>query len=187
MKRCDGYVKEEYEVMLMTRIPTTPFGRFIRERRLQLGMTIEDVAAAIGCSRAQLTRMELGTRNITNAKWILRLSSALSVPYDELAQIAGPGFEFEEGSNLRKVFPGIANATQEKAVTDFVDMITTRNISEMDVAALMDMVDGMTAFFETKHKPRASGKRREAEQLGRPDQPEQPNEPDQPNEHDPPQ
>lgn len=135
----------------MTKIPSTPLGQFIRTRRLQLNMTIDEVAEAIGCSRSQLTRMEIGSRNISNAKWLLRLASALRVPYDELAKIAGPEFEYQEGSNIRKVFPGIVNATQEKAVVDFVDFITTRDISEMDTVSLMEMVDGMTEYYEKKN------------------------------------
>ena len=54
-------------------------GGLVRELRAVAGLTLEQLAAAIGCSKAQLSLMESGQRTIT-PQWARKLEKALAIP-----------------------------------------------------------------------------------------------------------
>lgn len=66
--------------------PTVAFGRHVRARRLQLGISQEALADAAGLHRTYVGSVERGERNIALLN-IVRLASALSV--DPTALMAG--------------------------------------------------------------------------------------------------
>lgn len=66
----------------------------LRRERLKRGLSIDEVAAAIGLSKQQLQRMETGVRNI-NLKWLLKLADFYEVPVGLLVR-DGDGLADEE-------------------------------------------------------------------------------------------
>lgn len=56
-------------------------GERIRRRRIQLGLTQEELAAALGCSYQQVQKYESGANRVSAAN-LLRLARRLSVPFD---------------------------------------------------------------------------------------------------------
>lgn len=63
--------------------PTVAFGRHVRARRLQLGISQETLAEAAGLHRTYVGSVERGERNIALLN-ILRLASALDLDPTEL-------------------------------------------------------------------------------------------------------
>ncbi|MGE0716224.1 MAG: helix-turn-helix domain-containing protein [Alphaproteobacteria bacterium] len=59
------------------------FGKSVRERRLLLGLTQEDLADASGLHRTYIAGIEAGRRNIT-LRVLARLATSLQVPPAEL-------------------------------------------------------------------------------------------------------
>lgn len=61
-------------------------GRNARQARLDLGLTQEDVAARVGCDRAYISSLEMGTRNPT-ATTLWHLAEALKIEPAELLKL----------------------------------------------------------------------------------------------------
>jgi transcriptional regulator with XRE-family HTH domain len=59
------------------------FGTFIRERRNERGLTLQDVAAEIDVSIPYLSRIERDRENAPRDELIRRLAEVLAIPEDE--------------------------------------------------------------------------------------------------------
>lgn len=59
------------------------WGQQIRERRLELGFTMAELAAMVDCSLSAISRYESGTRGVSDAMKA-RIALALQVPINEL-------------------------------------------------------------------------------------------------------
>lgn len=55
------------------------FGEFVRNKRTFLGLTLDDVSKAVGCSIPYLSEMERGTRNPLSGMKLVRLAKVLQV------------------------------------------------------------------------------------------------------------
>ena len=64
-------------------------GAYLKERRLQLGMTQEEVAELVGTSGAYLSQIERGKVQITGTDLRRRLASALRLRHVDLLVAAG--------------------------------------------------------------------------------------------------
>lgn len=54
----------------------------VHELRIRRGLSLADVAKAVGTSRSQIQKLEAGERRLTLA-WMIRLSRAMNVPLVE--------------------------------------------------------------------------------------------------------
>lgn len=66
----------------------------LRRARVERGLSIEEVADAVGLSKQQMQRMETGTRNI-NLKWLIKLADFYHVPLARLVR-DGDGLSDDE-------------------------------------------------------------------------------------------
>lgn len=67
--------------------PSLPtFGKFVKEKRKQLGLKQEDFAEMIGVDRSTLSRLECDKKS-TTSKNLVKIAKALGVPLSELNQI----------------------------------------------------------------------------------------------------
>lgn len=66
----------------------------LRRERVDRGLSIEEVAEAVGLSKQQMQRMETGTRNI-NLKWLLKLADFYGLPLARLVR-GGDGLSDNE-------------------------------------------------------------------------------------------
>lgn len=66
----------------------------LRRARVDRGLSIEEVADAVGLSKQQMQRMETGTRNI-NLKWLVKLAEFYGVPLARLVR-DGDGLSDDE-------------------------------------------------------------------------------------------
>lgn len=65
----------------------TPFGRRVKIRLLELGMDARELAAAVGTSEVQISRIIHGKR--PGHDQIPRIAEVLSIPLDEIEQAVG--------------------------------------------------------------------------------------------------
>lgn len=62
-------------------------GTFVRARRLELGLTLEDVAGAVGVSPQAISLIELGKTHNLKAFTAVRLAKALKVDIEALLSV----------------------------------------------------------------------------------------------------
>lgn len=65
----------------------TPFGRRVKIRLLELGMDARQLAAAVGTSEVQISRIIHGKR--PGYDQIPRIAEVLNIPLEEIEQAAG--------------------------------------------------------------------------------------------------
>ena len=65
------------------------FGRFLRERRKQMGLTLQSLAKLSGVSQTYLTNIENGKRGIPSPEILNKLADPLEISYKELMEKAG--------------------------------------------------------------------------------------------------
>jgi len=66
-------------------LPSTERGRFIRARRTELDLSLEDLAFKMSVSLQDVRKLEMGARNLSgNVRCIPHLAHALEVPIDQL-------------------------------------------------------------------------------------------------------
>jgi transcriptional regulator with XRE-family HTH domain len=85
------------------------FGDFIRERRLHLNLTQEELAARMGAAytQSEISRLERGHIGLPRLSTIIRLAAALKVSVGDVL-IAGGWFEDED------IVAGLTSATAEQ-------------------------------------------------------------------------
>lgn len=127
------------------------FGERIRHAREERGFTVRELASMIGCSAAQLTRLELANRRVGNAKWLKNLAEVLCIPYDELAKLAGSEYETGEVSLLKRALPSIVTPSQERAIGEFASVITRFRLSEVQLMQLVELTRGMAQYYEQQN------------------------------------
>lgn len=66
-----GYIMEHYN--------------FLKHHRMNQGITQGELAQAIGCSRAAISRWEGGSRDIS-MRWLLKIARALNLTLSELLE-----------------------------------------------------------------------------------------------------
>ncbi len=65
------------------------FGDYIRQRRIEQGMTLSTLATLIGVSASYLSRIERGERSVPGMTFITRMASALHLDSSLLSSLAG--------------------------------------------------------------------------------------------------
>lgn len=68
---------------------STDFGEYLKEKRMKKGFTISQLSLYSGISTAQLSRIENGKRGVPKAENIQKIANALSIPYEEMMEVAG--------------------------------------------------------------------------------------------------
>ena len=74
----------------------TPFGRYLREKRAERGVTQKQMAAALGVSAAYLSALEQGKRGMPTFDFLQRVIGYLNIIWDEaehlqkLARLSDP-------------------------------------------------------------------------------------------------
>ena len=72
------------------------FGKLIKERRLELDMSLEDVATKLGVNRSTIFRWENGADSRVNRAELLLLSKVLYMPIETLLGVKGKEIEDAE-------------------------------------------------------------------------------------------
>ena len=131
------------------------FGQRIREKRLEKGLSIREVAEKAGCSPSQLTRLENAQRRVRSQQLLRSLSGILIIPYDELCELAGPAFQQPSGDIplVQRAFPSIKNDIQESAVKEFASIISGSDITLQQKDKIIEVCRAYTEFFNRENTP----------------------------------
>jgi transcriptional regulator with XRE-family HTH domain len=116
----------------------TPFGEKMRRLRAERGITLKDMAAAIGVSSAYLSALEHGKRGRPGWHLVQRITAYLNIIWDEaediayLARISHPKVTIDT-SGLSSRATELANhladsigALDEKTLGDLVSVVKSR-------------------------------------------------------------
>ena len=63
---------------------TKPFHEFMRQRREELGLTLQEVATAAGCTKSHVWEVEKGRAPNLTIRLVAGIADALAVPRDDL-------------------------------------------------------------------------------------------------------
>ena len=114
------------------------FGNYIRTRRIELGLTQNEVAKGLGVAQNFVTYLEKGQRKPTN-ETIKKLARILSLPTDRLYLTAHPDLseilEYDrEGKTIREKLSPALEALQGDR-----DLCTRHGITDEEISQLATM------------------------------------------------
>lgn len=133
MKPCDAphvfmFQGAAGNMLLMAAKYTGRLGPFVRERRKELGLTGDDLARLIGCSRGAITSIEIGKTRLPSPEIVEGLAREFGVSQARILYQAGYLTEYEaavlsQPENLRKAQAILEElrATLAEAVVDIPD------------------------------------------------------------------
>lgn len=76
------------------------FGDYIRQRRIEQGITLSTLAEKTGVSASYLSRIERGERSVPGMTFITRVATALHLDPNLLSNLAGvPGSQLRESQH----------------------------------------------------------------------------------------
>lgn len=119
-------------------------GQYLREKRLQRGYSIRELAAKAECSASYITRIEHGQRRLDSMANIISFASILDFPVSELLQLTGLS-DSKTLSPIRAAFPSIQTSQQEAVISQFASLITSGVLSD---AQMEQLIFNATAFKE---------------------------------------
>ena len=128
-------------------------GEYIKTRREELSMTKHALSVASGISHTEINRIETGDRKQPSLKVLDQLSSALSVPKENLMKMAG--YIPDDGvSPIERDFPGLKTEKQRQTVETIVDGLSRNSdLSDEDLDDLCDQLNKIIAYAKTKANP----------------------------------
>ena len=106
------------------------FGKFLKRKRNEKGLGLNQLALYSDISAAQLSRIENGLRGVPKVENIRKLSEALDVPYEVMMRVAGHIIEVDDLSDLptdhftylpvvAKISCGIPTFTEDEIIERF--------------------------------------------------------------------
>lgn len=118
----------------------TTLGRLIRQRRLQLGMKQDSLAAAVDTAQSYISDIERGKQVNITAGLLERLAGALNLPFEDVVRAAAQGGDLPPVATLR------AEGVSEP-VLDHLAQIWAQ-LTEEDREAVVAMVRALAARYE---------------------------------------
>lgn len=104
-------------------------GQVIHDRRVELKLSMEDVASAMGTTKATVSRWESGIIKTLKTSHLYMLSQILYLPIDALL---GESIPIDDGEliaakiALKKKIDGITDLEKVKQIDDFTAFVTKK-------------------------------------------------------------
>ena len=128
-------------------------GEFIAKRREELDLTRNALAVSSGISHTEIKRIETGDRKQPSLKVLESLSSALSVPKEDLMKLAGY-IPADDVSAVERAFPGLKTEKQRQTVETIVDGLARNSyLADEDLDELCKQLDRIVAYAKSKNNP----------------------------------
>ncbi len=128
-------------------------GEYIRNRRLDIGMSRNLLASKAGISHTEVHRIETGDRKQPSLKVLCALADALDVPQEEMLKVAGYA-PSDDISAVERVFPGLKTQKQRETVERIADGLS-RNADLKD-EDLDDLYRQVEVFIEVAKRKQGS-------------------------------
>ena len=126
-------------------------GKALRERRLEKGLTMREVAAKAGISHTEVFRIESGERIRSSTPILLAIGEALGLSNDAVLRMAG--YIADDGATaLEKAFPDLRTEKERDAVRKIVDGIARRSHLQLSASVYDDMVKQMDMVLDYAEK-----------------------------------
>ena len=128
-------------------------GEYIRNRRLDIGMSRNLLASKAGISHTEVHRIETGDRKQPSLKVLCALADALDVPQEEMLKVAGYA-PSDDVPAVERVFPGLKTQKQRETVERIADGLS-RNADLKD-EDLDDLYRQVEVFIEVAKRKQGS-------------------------------
>ena len=128
-------------------------GEYIRNRRLDIGMSRNLLASKAGISHTEVHRIETGDRKQPSLKVLCALADALDVPQEEMLKVAGYA-PYDDIPAVERVFPGLKTQKQRETVERIADGLS-RNADLKD-EDLDDLYRQVEVFIEVAKRKQGS-------------------------------
>jgi transcriptional regulator with XRE-family HTH domain/Zn-dependent peptidase ImmA (M78 family) len=123
-------------------------GERMREARLAVGLTQEELAARVGLDRTMIAKIESGSRRI-DALELIRLSSALKVPLDYLLRSSPPVLSRRAGVITEDTDTEVARLSERLEVALVAWLHEVQQLIELDVLQPKPLLRTMASVDST--------------------------------------
>ena len=125
-------------------------GDKFRERRLEKGLSVREVAEKAGISDTEVFRIETGRRVNPSAKLLVSIGKALGMANDEVLRLAGL-MENDDVPLIERVFPDIKTKKQQETARRIICRICRTNLLlDEDYDSHFEHVDMFLDYTERK-------------------------------------
>jgi HTH-type transcriptional regulator, competence development regulator len=125
-------------------------GEYIRQRRLDLGISRHRLALDAGISHTEVHRIETGERKQPSLKVLCSIADALTVPQEELLKVSGYA-PSDDMSATERAFPGLKTTKQRETVEKIVDGLSRNSqLKDEDLDDLYRQVDMFIRYAKQK-------------------------------------
>lgn len=145
MRMLDGRI-EERGTEVSRRIGTA-----MREDRKDAGFTIRELAEKMNISPTHLTRIESGERLMDSIESLILFCEACHVPIDKYLVLCGLN-NLEMDTPIRRAFPAVKSTQQEKAISTFARLITSKDLSEENILQILNTAIAFADFCDKQNQ-----------------------------------
>ena len=125
-------------------------GDKLKERRLEKGFSVRQVAGMAGISDTELFRIETGRRVNPSANILVSIGKALGMANDDVLRFAGLKND-DDIPLIEKVFPDLKTEKQQKTAQRIMSRLSRNNsLQDSDYDDLIDHVEMFLNFVENK-------------------------------------
>jgi len=125
-------------------------GDKFKERRLEKGLSVREVAEKAGISDTEVFRIETGRRVNPSAKILVSIGKALWMDNDEVLRLAGL-MENDEIPLIERVFPDIKTEKQQQTARRIISRMGRTNLlQDEDYDGLFEHVEMFLDYMERK-------------------------------------
>ena len=126
-------------------------GAAMREDRKNAGYTIRDLAEKMKISPTHLTRIESGERLMDSIEALILFCNACHVPVDKYLALCATG-TVSMDTPIRRAFPSVKSEQQEKAISDFARLITSKDLTEENIQQMLNTAIAFADFCDRQNQ-----------------------------------
>ena len=128
-------------------------GEIFRERRLNKGLTVREVAEKAGVSETEVFRIETGRRKNPSAHILISIGKVLGIANDDVLRLAGLK-ESDDAPLMEKLFPDLKTEKQQEAAERIMVRLGRNTVLEdHDYDDLVKQVEMFLDFAEKNKEP----------------------------------
>ena len=124
-------------------------GKVFKERRIEKGLSVREVAEKAGISDTEVFRIESGRRKNPSAHILVSMGKVLGIANDDVLRFAGLK-EDDNVSLIERLFPDLKTEKQQETAQRIVASIARYNV--LQDHDYDDLVDHVVMFLDFRKK-----------------------------------
>lgn len=126
-------------------------GKRMHDARKNAGYTIRELAELLDISPTHLNRMEKGDRLMDSIEKLILFCELCHVSIEEFLILAG--MKPQEGiTPIQRAFPTVTTQTEENAITAFVQIITSKKLTDANIEQMLNTALAYAEFCDKQNQ-----------------------------------